>query len=524
MKFSPFNGFFFFLAPKKPKPLPKSKVAPMKVAILNEGAGNVKSVTVTSSSDTASLNMINTQLSNASRATHSDSLQPSIQMAKFPNVIPPSLLGVINVTQSPGLSHPKPQVSLNHFDVKTVQKEFTQPKPMISQQVIHKHSIKSSPILASQLQAPISSGNKSTSVGAPSLNKIGLSSDLHPTAMKIEEESSSEDEFEAIEPTIGFSPMLPSISKTQMPQPQLSMNPKSQGAVVRHQHCGISGSRNIQTKKTMTTVNSPLPRMIHTTASTPNIPKSYIQPPSANPNLKVTSSKAVIANTPHLLQNPSIKIAASKGNSVKLVSGASSSPFISTTQAASVSGPTTTATKLSPHIVQTQCSAVPTKLIPISLSNLPPNPNNTQSFRGSVFQGRASTTSTAMLNGGAVSSQGMITSTTTIGSSNFSISPSPLQAGRTVVSQPGNLLGSLSHSSVLGSFGSVRAPAISPIPLTLSDLSLSLNLGLDVTGDKLDKIDDLSVLDGNAFDSIPNLSDDLDVFDLDLVDGLCDFE
>jgi hypothetical protein len=59
----------------------------------------------------------------------------------------------------------------------------------------------------------------------------------------------------------------------------------------------------------------------------------------------------------------------------------------------------------------------------------------------------------------------------------------------------------------------------------LTDLSLSL--GLDVTGDcklGLDKIDDLSVLDGNPFDSIPNLSDELDGFDLDLVDGLCDFE
>jgi len=65
-----------------------------------------------------------------------------------------------------------------------------------------------------------------------------------------------------------------------------------------------------------------------------------------------------------------------------------------------------------------------------------------------------------------------------------------------------------------------------PLPLTLSDLSLSLNLILDVRGDKLegDKIDDLPVLDGNAFDSIPNLSDDLDIFDLDLVGGPCDFE
>ncbi|OXA60062.1 nuclear factor related to kappa-B-binding protein isoform X2 [Folsomia candida] len=40
---------------------------------------------------------------------------------------------------------------------------------------------------------------------------------------------------------------------------------------------------------------------------------------------------------------------------------------------------------------------------------------------------------------------------------------------------------------------------------------------------EIDKIDDLSVLDG-TFDSIPNLSDELDGLDLDLVEGLCDFE
>lgn len=57
---------------------------------------------------------------------------------------------------------------------------------------------------------------------------------------------------------------------------------------------------------------------------------------------------------------------------------------------------------------------------------------------------------------------------------------------------------------------------------SLDGIMDSENMKLEM--DVIDKIDDLSVLDGNPFDSIPNLSDELDGLDLDLVDGLCDFE
>jgi len=120
------------------------------------------------------------------------------------------------VTQSPaGLSNPpKPFVSLNQYDIKVPpSKEFptsATTTTLFSPQVMQKHVLKSSPILASQLQASIGCNSKPPRL-VLQLEKIKTEppSTSIQKSMKVEEDiSSDEDEFEAIEPLDSLPPSI----------------------------------------------------------------------------------------------------------------------------------------------------------------------------------------------------------------------------------------------------------------------------------------------------------------------------
>lgn len=134
-----------------------------------------------------------------------------------------------------------------------------------------------------------------------------------------------------------------------------------------------------------------------------------------------------------------------------------------------------------------------------------------------------------------------------------SLNTQSLQLPSSILASSSNSSGNISNK--IGTVPTSTATTSASIPNLLDSDDLNLGLGsfslggmnLDLGGSNLsemdsggmgsvdgiklemdcgmDKMDDLSgVLDGNPFDSIPNLSDELDGLDLDMVDGLCDFE
>ena len=252
--------------------------------------------------------------------------QAAVQMAKFPKIAPsPFTVTTPNTTSAAIGSTSSPIVSINHRPKVLPPKPVTvTPNPPTSLvQVLHSNNpIKSSPILASQLQAPVvSSLTKQINLvmDAPSrirpnlvvhqeFNKLrsGLS-DFPPQVMKLylksedEVESSSEDEFEAIEPTIGFSTnfsMLPTVSKIQQQSKTGPKTPHSRSSSIGTNH-KILPSKPKQVLNTIPKISgSP------TAASTYNpVNKAgqNIQHVTVNSNVKITNSHI-------LLTSPSINV------------------------------------------------------------------------------------------------------------------------------------------------------------------------------------------------------------------------
>lgn len=325
---------------------------------------------------------------------------------------------------------------------------------------------KNSPILASQLQAPVSlnlnlspmlDGNAHHPFNSSSCITLNYPNKTSDKSSEEDENESSSDEFETIEPTIGFG------SETRV-------------------------------------------------SVTPTIGRTVI---TQSGQIKTFGSKSVVVLTSSgaQVQSPVPKVVVHHNNSVTTNSSPNSGYFLQSSSGA----------KMSPTASFAGAGGV-SKMIPISLSLQ-------QNLGLKKTMGTSSVTS--LLPAELLSQlQNNVAASGSFGSISTSASSMGTSTATVLDSGLSNFLHNRSTSTVRNHDGSDG-----DLNLSMGDLGTSLNLvgsGLLNLGsldghekmeiDGMDKIDDLSVLDGNPFDSIPNLSDELDGLDLDMVDDLCDFE
>ncbi|CAG7834908.1 unnamed protein product [Allacma fusca] len=534
--------------------------------------------------------------------------QTAAQMAKFPKILPAPIVtlaltptpSVSTIPSSPLLASLTSPISNvpNHLSLTS-----SLPKtPPVTTSVtsastpvqFQSNPAKSSPILASQLQSALPLSNSNHKSNLPSLTSSPTQKlpfkfpSIQNINIKIrnssedELESSSDDEFEAIEPTIGYLTVPQQPPNSKVTTNKVNSKPSTTASSRTLQHPPVSTvvkindnivkSKNVvSTPKGIITITSSVPS---SQPSVSTVKYSTVQLSKLlQPQQPLTLGHTVIQQQPQQLQ-PQIQltqqqqqppVVQQKLNVVKLVthtvpstnqplknySGKSTISNIASSSTSNIS----TTVNVNPSVqslVQTSNAirapkSSPSVVNPMNVPKiLPITVNLQQSTKSSPLRPIMSigTPTTGNLTAGGVTLNGPVNSI-------ISLSSSGVSAGATVPSSSmvtaSNSSSASSASTSLQMFSLLSQPNVNVMDTLGDDLNLNLGLSINmsnltVTGvgggeddvdlgetkfsklPDMEKIDDLSVLEGNPFDSIPNLSDELDGLDLDLVDGLCDFE
>ncbi|ODN05687.1 Nuclear factor [Orchesella cincta] len=540
-------------------------------------------------------------------------LRSSSQSTASPSPLPPSSL--LESLTAP-INAPPPIVS--NETLKSFPKMFSAPSPTLLSSSVSTSStttsffpspVQSSPILASQLQAPspisvnlstitsLRSGNGSNaSSPSASQSSITLNYTQAPAAATItsqhhgskglmdDESSSDEFEFETIEPTIGF-------SGSTIPSSKSSTMSSSSSCKTAFSTTGIKKSPSSSSLTTISTQQLASIQKCSLLTNCLTQPLSNSSSAAATAALANNILTSGSPNAMHQLSSPQQKIIVTTGLSGSSAGAASAQlhKFIPTTSLASS---TVTTQKLIAHhsIGDGSCSSGIFQQRNVISSASGTNPNlitsaaDTQTLVSSIMSSskeifasfgaslgsnqQHSTSSASVLpissvTGGthqvaqlkqafirASPATGLLPSSSIASLPQQQILSLPPQQGSSLNTQslqlPSSILSSKSSSvSIpnlldsddlslnLGSFSMGLGGMNLDMGVGLSEMDGSMS-GMGVVGGVdniklemdcgMDKMDDLSVLDGNPFDSIPNLSDELDGLDLDMVDGLCDFE
>ena len=516
--------------------------------------------------------------------------QTAAQLAKFPKILPaPVVSNVVSVSTpavatavptspilasltSPVANIPSHQILSAALKAQPVASASITPATPVMQ--FQTNPVKSSPILASQLQStsPIcnplnnhasnippmtSTPNQKLPFKLPSIQNVTHVKMRH-SSEDDELESSSDDEFEAIEPTIGFS-TTPSTPMAKTTNQKVTGIKASVGTYTssRTLPTSVSASK-VEPAKTKVSVSTTPKAMMAVTTSmhTPTAistvkysnvhlnkilsqpPQSTVVSPSPNQHVQHPQIMQQKINVVRLVAQPKGTTALKNypGKAVitanMLSTGTTATPgSLAAIQTSGVQTIVQTSSTVSTPKSSPLVSPL-TKMLPITVNIQ--QPNKTSSVRPVMPMGAPNTAVT--LAGRQVTLNGPVSSIISVNSSNkTTVSVASTSMPNTAVTSSAaglQMLNLLSQSGVIDTIGN-------DLNLNLELPVNSLNDGGGVTGEDdvvelgggkfaklpdMEKIDELSVLDGNPFDSIPNLSDELDGLDLDLVDGLCDFE
>jgi hypothetical protein len=354
-------------------------------------------------------------------------------------------------------------------------------------------------------------------------------------------DSSSDDEFESIEPTIGFasSSSLPG-SRNYSPKPG-TKGPKGRNAQNSKAKAKVSNTKQSTSNTKPVTQPVPASNPTNGSSSVTSMAKTPLQNQSP---ILVGFSPSPVQGTGIRLQPPPILLTSLSGSSNPInVMPAISSASLSQNQPTAANTPPTI--KLTPRLVTSTIGT--NKLLSALTPGVALMPESGHSSFTSAVRTVASfnsiNTATVTGNSNIILLNGPANNKDAAGSQSDGAKNPPANVFRIHYGQSSqSFITSVNNSTPITSKQNFTTSKISgPLgstlvsPITLQDLNFSLNSDGNVvqtnsstTEQKLnmsdsaeEKVDDLSVLDGNPFDSIPNLSDEF--FDLDLVE-VCDFQ